>query len=232
VKQNLVQLLWRQVQNKITRMELFISGFLLSISLCMDLGIVNVAIIKTGIEKGFIQSLNIGLGSSFGDLAYAIFSLYGISLIIKFLIVRWILWIAGTLILLYFCYNMIVQIFKQIEYANSDVSRVVKNNSNFKFFINGFGLALSSPTAILWFATIGGSMIAAQRLERDYDIILFLGGFFTSSLVWSIVLSYISYKGGQLMKNRIKKIFSILSALIFLILAIYVFLDGYKTLIN
>jgi L-lysine exporter family protein LysE/ArgO len=42
-------------------MELFISGFLLSLSLCLDLGIVNVAIIKTGIEKGFLPSLHIGL---------------------------------------------------------------------------------------------------------------------------------------------------------------------------
>jgi L-lysine exporter family protein LysE/ArgO len=213
-------------------MELFISGFLLSFSLCLDLGIVNVAIIKTGIEKGFIQSFNVGLGSTFGDLVYAIFSLFGISLILKFLIVRWILWIAGTLILLYFCYNMIVQIYKPLVYANSNVSRIVKNNSNIKFFVNGFGLALSSPTAILWFATIGGSMIAAQRLEKNYKIIFFLSGFFTASLVWSIVLSYISFKGGQLMKSRIKKIFSVLSALIFLILAIYVFLDGYKTLIK
>jgi L-lysine exporter family protein LysE/ArgO len=127
---------------------------------------------------------------------------------------------------------MIVQIYKPLAYANSDVTRIVKNNSNLKFFVNGFGLALSSPTAILWFATIGGSMIATQRLERDHGIILFLSGFFTASLVWSIVLSYISFKGGQLMKNRIKKIFSIISALIFLILAIYVFLDGYKTLIK
>ena len=127
---------------------------------------------------------------------------------------------------------MVVQIYKPLVYANSDVSRIVKNNSNLKFFVNGFGLSLSSPTSILWFATIGGSMIAAQRLERDYDIVLFLSGFFTASLVWSIVLSYISYKGGQLIKNRIKKIFSILSALIFLILAIYVFIDGYKTLIK
>jgi L-lysine exporter family protein LysE/ArgO len=47
----------------------------------MDIGIVNVAIIKTGIERGFSQSLHIGLRSSFGDLIYATLSLLGITLI-------------------------------------------------------------------------------------------------------------------------------------------------------
>jgi len=58
-------------------MELFISGFLLSLSLCLDLGIVNVAIIKTGVEKGFLPSLNIGLGSTVGDIVYATLSTLG-----------------------------------------------------------------------------------------------------------------------------------------------------------
>ena len=213
-------------------MQLFVSGFLLSLSLCLDLGIVNIAIIKTGIEKGFLPSFNIGLGSIFGDLVYAILSLIGITLILKFIIVRWILWIAGTIILLYFSLNMILQIFRPLAYTNGNVSGILKNKTSLKFFLNGFGLALSSPTAILWFASVGGSVIAAQKLERNTDIFLFLGGFTMASFVWSIVLSYISFKGGQLMKNRIKRIFSVLSACIFMVLAVYVFLDGYKTLIK
>ncbi len=212
-------------------MELFVSGFFLSLSLCVDLGIVNIAIIKTGIEKGFLPSLNIGLGSSFGDMTYASLSLLGITTIIKFLAVRWILWIAGTLVLLYLCIKMFMEIFEPYNISqNKNVNP--DNNSLKRYFISGFGLALSSPTAILWFVTIGGSVIASQSIYTRFDLLYFFGGFFTSSVTWSFMLAYVSYKGGQLMRNQIKRLFSILSTIIFLVLAIYVFLEGYKTLIK
>jgi L-lysine exporter family protein LysE/ArgO len=133
---------------------------------------------------------------------------------------------------LYFCYTMIVQIFRPHVLSEKDISRLFNTNDLKKYFINGFGLALSSPTAIIWFATVGGSVIATQTLHNKFDLTYFFGGFFTSSISWSLMLAFISYKGGQLMKNQIKKIFSIASAIIFLILAIYLFLDGFKTLIK
>jgi L-lysine exporter family protein LysE/ArgO len=213
-------------------MELCLSGFILCLSLCLDLGIVNVAIIKTGIEKGFKQSLTVGLGSTFGDMIYAILSLFGITLILKVLFVRWILWIFGTMVLLYLCFKMISQLFNPLDKFNGENDCLVEKDNKSNYFWNGFGLALSSPSVILWYATIGGSVIASQKISGHYDMILFLVGFFTASLIWSFFLSYVSYKGGQLMKNQIKKIFSVISAIIFLFLAVYVFIDGYKALIK
>jgi L-lysine exporter family protein LysE/ArgO len=70
-------------------MERFVSGFLLSLSLCLDLGIVNVAVVKTGLERGVLPSFLVGLGSSFGDLIYALLSMVGMSLLMQFTVVRW-----------------------------------------------------------------------------------------------------------------------------------------------
>jgi L-lysine exporter family protein LysE/ArgO len=214
-------------------MEIYLSGFLLCLSLCLDLGIVNVAIIKTAIERGFKPSLIVGLGSTFGDIIYAILSVFGITLILRILFVRWILWIMGTGVLLYLCYNMIHQLLKP-----SNRLTEINNNSDIKesqystFFWNGFGLALSSPSVILWYATIGGGLIASQRIRGQFDTAMFLFGFFSASLVWSFTLAFISYKGGQIMKNQIKKLVSIISAIVFLILAVYIFINGYITLIK
>lgn len=58
-------------------MEVFFTGFLLSLSL--DLGIVNLAILKTGFENGFRASLWVGIGSSLGDILYALLTVVGIS---------------------------------------------------------------------------------------------------------------------------------------------------------
>ena len=211
-------------------MEIFLTGFFLSISLCLDLGIVNMAIIETGVEKGFAQALNIGLGSSFGDVIYALLSLFGLHLILKFVFIKWALWLVGTFVLLFMCGHMIIEIFKPSVSNNNKILKLKDLGTDIKYFLNGFGLSLSSPTSIIWFFTVGGSIIAAQPLNGFLKPVYFFAGFFTSSIVWSIFLAYISYKGGQLMKHSIKRIFSIISAIIFLFLAAYVFLNGYKTL--
>lgn len=213
-------------------MDLFVSGFLLSLSLCLDIGIVNIMIIKTGVEKGFLPSLSVGIGSSFGDLIYAILSVFGITLILKYLFIRWIIWIAGTIVLLYFCYRMAAQIVKSPDHFNRKILRAGQHHKKLNFFMAGFGLALSSPTAIIWFATIGGSIIATQGSAGHSEVTLFLCGFFTAAIVWSTIIAALSHKSGQLMHNRIKRIFSALAAIIFLIFAAYVFYHGYTTLIK
>lgn len=214
-------------------MELFISGFILSLSLCLDIGIVNIAIIKTGIEKGFFSSFYIGLGSTVGDMVYVILSFIGLSIIFEIILVKWILWIAGSAVLLYLCYTMVVKVIKpekEDKEDKIDLQNVYSNKK--KYFITGLSLALSSPTAILWFAAIGGSVISAQADKTRSQLIYFFIGFIIASIIWGIFLAYISYKGGKIMKDKIKKIFSFISAVIFLVIAIYVFMDGYKNLIK
>lgn len=46
----------------------FMQGLLFSLSLCFDLGMVNVAIVKAGVERGFKSSFMIGFGSCFGEI--------------------------------------------------------------------------------------------------------------------------------------------------------------------
>ncbi|MFH1214421.1 MAG: LysE family transporter [Candidatus Neomarinimicrobiota bacterium] len=211
-------------------MELFNLGFVLAISLCLDLGIVNLAIIKSAVDKGFRPALNIGLGSTLGDLIYASMALYGITLLLNFTAVRWILWIFGTLVLLFFCFKTLSQSFTKPNITEGG-PMFTGNESSGRYFLYGTGLALSSPTAIIWFMTVGGGLIAAQSVHSRSAIFYFLSGFGLASVIWSFGLAFVSYKGGRLMGRRFKQIFSLISAAIFLILAALIFIDGYKTLL-
>jgi len=211
-------------------MELFNLGFVLAISLCLDLGIVNLAIIKSAVDKGFRPALNIGLGSTLGDLIYASMALYGITLLLNFTAVRWILWIFGTLVLLFFCFKTLSLSFTKPNITEGDQMSTGKESSG-RYFLYGTGLALSSPTAIIWFMTVGGGLIAAQSVHSRSAIFYFLSGFGLASVIWSFGLAFVSYKGGRLMGRRFKQIFSLISAAIFLILAALIFIDGYKTLL-
>ncbi len=211
-------------------MEFFNLGFVLAISLCLDLGIVNLAIIKTAVEKSFRPALNIGLGSTLGDLIYAAMALYGISLILNITPIRWMLWMGGTLVLLYLCYKTCSQTFVKIHSsANQDFN--IEDKTTEHYFLYGTGLALASPTAIIWFMTVGGGLIAAQSVHSRSAVMLFLCGFGLASVIWSFFLAFVSYKGGRLMGPRFRQIFSLISAAIFLILAVLIFINGYKTLL-
>jgi len=79
-------------------LHLFFSGFALSLSLCLDLGTVNVAIVREGVSRGFWPSFLVGVGSSFGDLTYAVLATTGVALLLGVPAVRWMLWIGGSVV--------------------------------------------------------------------------------------------------------------------------------------
>ena len=89
-------------------MKLFSSGFLLALSLCLDIGIVNIAMIRAGLDKGFLASLKIGLGSTAGDLVYAILSVLGIGVLLHHSWFRWGIWVGGTTVLLLYSWSALI----------------------------------------------------------------------------------------------------------------------------
>ncbi|RNB84107.1 lysine transporter LysE [Brevibacillus nitrificans] len=213
-------------------MTWFLSGFFLSLSLCLDLGIVNVAIIRTGVARGLLPSFLIGVGSSFGDLIYALLSMVGISLLMENRVIRWVLWLGGTLILLYMTWNMIKE-FRSPKKIDLQEQGGEQNNRkrSWRDFSSGLGLALASPSAILWFATIGGSVIASSDANSASALLLFFSGFFTASITWSLFMAGVSSQGGKWLGHRLVRGFSFVSALLFLYFAGKVFIDGYHSLL-
>jgi L-lysine exporter family protein LysE/ArgO len=214
-------------------MTMFMTGFLLCISLCLDLGIVNVAILRAGVERGFWPSFMIGVGSSFGDLTYAVLSVMGVSYILnQFTVLRWILWIGGTLVLIYMTVQMLRASLSPKVILGSENNVKITRRRWYRDAAWGLGLALSSPSVILWFAMVGGSIVASQGDQIKGALIPFLLGFFTASIVWSFFMALISSEGGKRMGARLHQGFSILSSMLFLYLAIHVFMNGYTEFVR
>ncbi|WP_019007863.1 LysE family translocator [Cohnella laeviribosi] len=207
----------------------FIQGFLFSLSLCLDLGMVNVAIIKAGVERGFKHSFLIGFGSCFGDLFYLTLALIGFTAIFQISYVRWILWIVGTIVLFYLTLKMIKGAINPQEITSGTE---VIHRSGMKDFIFGIGVAISSPTVILWFAVVTGAIVAEINKFERMTLISFVIGFFVAGLLWSLGLAMLSSKAGKILgKNYIRAI-SLVSAIIFLYFAVKVFMDGLRTIIK
>lgn len=208
----------------------FSNGFFLSLSLCLDIGIANIAMITLAMQRGYLRGLWLGLGTCFGDLAYAILALAGMAILLQFTLVRWVLWIGGGAILVWFALKMLLAAIRPTEALS--INETPQRNSLRQEFGRGVLLAMSSPSSILWFATVGGALISRMGQQSVAASGWFLGGFFIAGVLWSCALCLVGSLGGRLMGNRLLKLSYIASAIIFSYFAFSVIVSGYREFIT
>jgi L-lysine exporter family protein LysE/ArgO len=202
---------------------MFATGFVLCFSACLDLGVVNVATIKRGLDGGFRAALALSLGSAFGDLTYASLSMFGLALVLAEPHVRVVFWIGGTMVLLYLAATMI----RETRHGRAlTPAGDTEATSPGRDFLHGLALALSSPSLIVWFASAGGAVIAGVYGRTQSPPYLFLAGFFCCSLAWAVFMALLSGTGRHMLGAGTLRVFSGASAVIFVALAMKVFLDG------
>ncbi|AWP35299.1 LysE family transporter [Pantoea vagans] len=204
----------------------FSNGFLLSLSLCLDIGIANIAMITLAMQRGYFHGFWLGMGTCVGDLAYALLALAGMAVLLQYEAVRWILWIGGGAMLLWFAVKMLIAAFRKASELN--VNETQQYRPLLREFGRGVVLAMSSPTAILWFATVGGALISRMDQRNVTATSWFLSGFFIAGMFWTCVLCLVGSFGGRLLGQRLLKYSYIASALIFSYFALYVIVSGYR----
>lgn len=199
------------------------TGFLLSLSLCLDLGLVNVAVLRVSLERGALAGFLLGLGSGAGDLVYFTLSVYGAAALAEWRPVRLTLWIIGTAVLAYLAVRTIRDV---IHPKQLDLDQAPSFAQSYRgLFVTGIGLGLASPTAILWFAAVGGSVIASFGAQRGV-LWQFAAGFVTAGLVWGAAMAWTAAKFSELIGKKLVRWLSLASALLFLYFAAMVFRDG------
>jgi L-lysine exporter family protein LysE/ArgO len=242
--------------------HLAVTGFLLSLSLCLDIGAVNTAILTTGAKRGFRAAWWMGVGSCFGDLVYALIATAGVTLWFATPTAQAVLRVAGTAVLLWFAYGALraawqpdgdagkmsrigpaarapaqgtPQTAATLDTTNStraasaaivpatatappDAPGSAPNPARVgRDLLLGLTLALSSPSAILWFATVGGSLIAAEHPAHvGAALTLFLGGFFAAGLAWSAFIAAVAHAIGRTGGTRTIRWLHLVSGIMFL----------------
>jgi len=215
-------------------LDIATKGFLLSVSLCLDIGIVNAALINTGLRKGLRPALLMGLGSCFGDLFYALLSLLGMSLLFSFTPVRWIMWLGGGAVLSWLAWKMFRSAWMEFHHPTrhhaGPTDEEQPRGSSAEFW-RGLLMALASPSSLLWFAAVGGSIIAQSTDGSAQAAGIFLSGFFLGGLAWSSFLAWLASHGQKLVGHRLLLYCNAASAALFAYLAIGVIMHGYQTLL-
>ncbi|WP_233831728.1 LysE family translocator [Paraburkholderia sp. ZP32-5] len=208
-------------------------GFFLSLSLCLDIGLVNVAMISLTLSHGFRPGFWLGLGSCVGDLIYAALALAGMAALLQFESVRWVVWIGGAAILLFLTWKMAREaMFPATAPAVAgDGDANAPHLSAWRGFLRGVLLAVSSPSAILWFAAVGGALIAKAGATSPKTALIFLGGFFLGGLCWTLFICGLGSHGRKRAGAGMLRVCHVLSALLFAYFSYSVIVNGYHDLI-
>lgn len=209
--------------------SLLSNGFFLSLSLCLDIGIVNVAILSRTLSHGFRPGFWLGLGSCIGDLVYATLALAGMAALLRFDAVRWVVWIGGAAMLLFLTWKMAREALSPAPAKQSMSDE--PEASPMRAFARGVALAMSSPSAILWFAAVGGALIAKAGATSAGSASLFLGGFFLGGLAWTVFICTLASQGRKRAGASLLRGCHIVSALLFAYLSYSVIVGGYRDLI-
>ncbi|HXU04646.1 MAG TPA: LysE family transporter [Polyangia bacterium] len=205
-------------------MQQFWSGFLLSLSLSLDLGLVNVAIVRTALNRGGRAAFLVGAGSCLGDLVYFVAALFGVATLLRSTPFRWAIWIGGTAVLLFLAVKMVREVLRPRLIDLDDRAAPASNGAS--LFGWGVALALASPTAILWFAAVGGSVIAASGGTKS-QLIPFAAGFAVAGIAWSAALAAAASLFERVGGRKVARVLAVVSALLFLYFAGVVFLRGW-----
>jgi L-lysine exporter family protein LysE/ArgO len=213
--------------------NLLSDGFFLSLSLCLDIGLVNVAVISLTLSHGFRPGFWLGLGSCFGDLTYAALALAGMAALLQFDAVRWVVWIGGAAVLLMLTWKMAREALNPAAApaVEGDEDRASPRPHPWRSFARGMLLALSSPSAILWFAAVGGALIAKSGATSAGSAMLFLVGFFLGGLGWTFFLCGLASHGRKRAGSGLLRACHVCSALLFAYFSYSVIVHGYRDLI-
>ena len=208
-------------------MELFLLGAALAFSINIELGVVNVMIVRTAIDRGAWPAFLIGLGSCIGDLIWACAGALGVSALLAWPPAAWILWLGGSAAL---CWFAAAALRDAARGGSIDESSPLRRANGIRAIGLGLGIALGSPTLILWTATVGGSVLASQAADLA-GFIPFISGFGAAAVAHSAILSGVVGATRRFTGPRTVRAVSLVSALMFAAFAIGIFMDGARRLL-
>ena len=208
-------------------MELFLLGAALAFSINIELGVVNVMIVRTAIDRGAWPAFLIGLGSCIGDLIWACAGALGVSVLLAWPPAAWILWLGGSAAL---CWFAAAALRDATRGGSIDESSPLRRANGIRAIGLGLGIALGSPTLILWTATVGGSVLASQAADLA-GFVPFISGFGAAAVAHSAILSGVIGATRRFTGPRTVRAVSLISALMFAAFAVGIFMDGARRLL-
>jgi L-lysine exporter family protein LysE/ArgO len=186
-----------------------LQNIVLGISLAAPIGPANVAVIRRGLKYGFLPAFLVGLGVVFADMTYLLLIYFGLSNFINVPVVRTVIWICGTVVLLYLGYDSVKGYFKGVNLEDSET----KTGGN--SFLIGYAINISNPMTIVWWLGVFGSTLASSLRGVSPTVALLSSlTILIGVLLWHFMMSVLLHWGKRFVSETRMKYVSLIFGLV------------------
>lgn len=155
----------------------FLQGLGLGLVLQISVGPVCVAVLHTGLSRGFGHAWAVAWGAALVDAAYILLSVLGVSALLQIDAARRVIGLLGALLLAYFGLRYLR--------APARLGRGPQQQGSWlKSFRFGVLLTLTNPLTILFWTGVLGAAMSARSFSDAHGVLYFVAGCVTATLLF------------------------------------------------
>ena len=213
-------------------LEMIFSAFVVGFLVAIPPGTVTVAAAQKSISYGFKNSMAFTFGSCLSDILYILIVLYGFApLINNSNLYKIIFWFFSGILLFYFGIDALKTIKKNIAFTQTTNG----HKQYVKDTLSGIGITLSNPMTIAGWLVIAGGFFTHWKVEwppinnyGPFSIVFMMIGV----LCWFVPLLYIISKAKNVLNHVFLKLFSVVSGLFFISIALFSTYSAINLILN
>ena len=213
-------------------LEMIFSAFVVGFLVAIPPGTVTVAAAQKSISYGFKNSIAFTFGSCLSDILYILIVFYGFAPLIRDnTSYKIIFWLLSGILLFYFGIDALRTLKRNIVFSEDAISR----KQYFKDITSGVGITLSNPITIAGWLVIAGGFFTHWKVEwppiQNYGLfsIVFM---MIGVLCWFVPLLYIISKAKNVLNHVFLKLFSLVSGLFFISIALFSTYSAINLILN
>ncbi len=185
-------------------MSLLLQGFLLGLAYVAPIGMQNMYVINTAVEKRRIRALQVALIVIFFDVTLALACFFGIGIILeRSMLLNVIVLGIGSLAVIYIGYTLIK--------AKPETGKIDSNQSILKIITMCFALTWLNPQALIDGTLLLGSFKATLTQAES---IIFIGGVASASAMWFLTISMLVSSFKSLFSIKVLRSINIICGMI------------------
>jgi threonine/homoserine/homoserine lactone efflux protein len=185
-------------------------------------GAINTEALRRGVKGGFRPAATLELGSCVGDFTWAAIALVGLSFLVQNRTARIALGVFGGSLLLYLAYR---------AFRDARAKGIPESNGRMEGngLMAGALISLGNPSQVAFWLGIGGSAITAIVPNPDASaLVVFMAGYMTGSVVWSLGYSGLLAYGRRFLTARLFQIIYLICGLVMAFFAVMVFWSSFN----
>jgi threonine/homoserine/homoserine lactone efflux protein len=201
---------------KLRTMETIIKNIALGIALAAPIGPAGIAVMNSGLNRGFRNAFLTGVGITMADTSYLLIVFFGLSRFMEVSYVKVFLWVLGAGVLIYLGYQSIKGALKRIDLETTE--EYTDRNP----FVSGYLVNISNPIAVVFWVGIFGSMLENMEDETRVIALLLSSTILIGILMWHTIMSLLSSLGKRYLKTKTLKYIRVLAGIALLVYGVRV----------